>query len=245
MTIASRALRVAAVTALLSACGGDDEPAPAESGYDMLDPSVEHYGKSFEAWAEAFVQWINDTSPPECVNPITDTTGASCAQHQDPNSPVFFLAGNYGGVSIREECVMPADKAIFLPIINSAGDNGGVPEDLQLPDSELRAFVEDNFALVDESTLHLSVDGQDIERLERGAIQSARYTIELEPGMNIYDCLGIEGVEGEINGYLSGYWALLPPLEAGAHTVSFGGFAEAAPQGQPVTIDVTFELTVE
>jgi hypothetical protein len=244
MKATSKYVAVVALAAFSSACGGDDEPK-GESTVDILDPTEAHYGRTYEQSAGDWVQYVNDTAPPECIHPVMDATGATCALYQDPDSPIFQLVGNYGGVSIREECVVPAGKAIFLPIINSAADNAGVPEAMTLPEAELQAFVEDGFDLVDIDSLRLVVDGHSIDNLERGAIRSARYVVDLAPGANVYACNDIDGVEGEFPGYVSGYWAMLAPLDEGAHTIEFGGRVEAAPQGQEVTIDVRYELTVE
>jgi hypothetical protein len=245
MNATSKYVLVAVLAVLASACGGDDEKATPEPTLDILDPTEAHYGGTYEEWAAAWVQYVNDVAPPECINPILDTTGETCALYQDPESPVFLLVGNFGGISIREDCVVPAGKAIYLPLINSYGDNAGVPAEMTVSDAELKAYVEGNFELIDSDSLRLAIDGQELERLERGAIPSAPYTIDLEPGANVYECNAVEGVEGEFSGYVSGYWAMLAPLEPGAHTIEFGGASDAAPQGQPVTIDVRYELTVE
>jgi hypothetical protein len=245
MALTSRVFSALLLTTTLTACGGsDDEPRDGDA-IDILDPAEEHYGRSYIEWATAWVQWINDTAPPDCANPVIDTTGEHCALYQDPASDVFLLAGNYGGVSLRDACVVPAGKALFLPVMNSYGDNAGVPEDMLLSDEALKGYAESNFSYVDTDTLHLEVDGQGVSKLERGAIESAQYTIDLAPGANAYACQMVDGVEGEYTGYLSGYWAMLAPLAPGKHTISFGGHQAAAPQGQAVTIDVRYELTVE
>jgi len=191
-----------------------------------------------------WVRWLNRVSPPECANPVMDTSGEDCALYQDPDSDVFMLAGNYGGVSLRDACVVPAGKALFLPLINIYGDNAGVPEDMLISDAEIKNFVELNTGLVVLDSLHLSVDGHAVERLERGGVPSAPYTLELVAGENVYACQGLD-VEGEFPGYVGGYWALLAPPSAGEHTLRFGGTQDAVPQGQTVTVDVTYELTVE
>lgn len=236
---------VSALAASLVACGDDEPPEPAGETVDILDPASDHYGKSYEEWAGDWVQWLYNTAPPECADPALDTTGEYCALYQDSTSPVFFLAGNYGGVSIREECVMSADKAIFFPLIMNMADNSGVPAEMIVSDETLRDYAEDGFALLDPDSLHVSVDGQAIDRLERGAIPTGQYSIDLAPGANIFDCNMVEGVEGEFNGFLSGYWAMFEPLEAGTHTISFGGTLDASSLGQSMTVDVTYELTVE
>ena len=246
MTSSSRTLFVCALAASLVACGGDDEsPGPSDETVDILDPASDHYGKSYAEWTGAWAQWIGDVAPPECANPILDTTGENCAMYQDPDSPVFLLAGNFGGVSLRDQCVVPEGKALFFPIVNVTADNAGIPEDMLVSDEALRAFVEDQYAHVVVDSLHVTVDGHSIDDLERGGLESAPYTIDLAPGANIYDCNGVEGVEGEFHGFMSGYWAMFEPLEAGAHTISFGATLDPNPQGQRMTIDVTYELTVE
>ncbi|HEX6277418.1 MAG TPA: hypothetical protein VFZ53_30455 [Polyangiaceae bacterium] len=211
---------------------------------DILDPSREHHGKSYAEWSGEWVKYFNRVSPPECVNPAMDATGEHCGLYQDPASDVFMLSGNYGGVSLRDACVVPAGKAIFLPLMNIYGDNAGVPEDLLIPDDSIKEYVESNFDLVVVDSLRLSVDGHAVKRLERGAVRSARYTLDLVAGENVYACQMLD-VEGRFDGYVGGYWAMLAPLPKGRHTLVFGGFQDAEPQGQDVDIDVTYELTVE
>jgi hypothetical protein len=237
---------VSALSFTASGCGSDDdEPAPAKAKLDILDPAASHEGKIYAEWAVSWVQYWTGTAPPECVNPITDSTGESCALYQDADSPVFFLVGNFGGVSLRDACVVPAGKSLFFPLLDTTGDNAGVPEDMTLPDADLQNFVEESYQVMVPESLYLTVDGQSIERLERGGIPSAPYTIDLEPDANLYSCSGVDGVEGEFDGYVSGYFAMLAPLAPGAHTITFGGKTSASPQGQALTIDVRYELTVE
>ncbi len=237
---------ISALSLAATACGSDDdEPAPAKASVDILDPAAPHEGKTYAEWAAGWVRYWTGTAPPECVNPITDATGESCGLYQDADSPVFFLVGNFGGVSLRDACVVPAGKSLFFPLVNTTGDNAGVPEDMTLPDADLRNFVEESYEVMVPGSLYLTVDGQSIEHLERGGIPSAPYTLELEPDANLYSCSGVDGVEGEFNGYTSGYFAMLAPLAPGAHTITFGGKTSASPQGQALTIDVRYELTVE
>lgn len=230
----------------LTACGdGDEEPAPTQTKLDILDPAAAHEGKTYAEWAEAWVQYWTSTAPPECVNPVTDATGESCTLYQDADSPVFFLVGNFGGVTLRDACVVPAGKTLFFPVVNTTGDNAGVPEDMLLSDADLQNFVEASYDAMEPESLYLKVDGQGIDGLERGGIRSAPYTVDLEPDANLYSCSGVDGVEGEFGGYLSGYWAMLAPLAAGAHSITFGGKTAASPVGQALTIDVRYDLNVE
>ncbi len=58
-------------------------------------------------------QWA--LSIPAAINPITDATGEFAAVGQ--SGPVWYLAGNFGGTTVRTVTV-PADKALFFPILN-------------------------------------------------------------------------------------------------------------------------------
>jgi len=239
-------LLLGSLSFVATACSSDDdEPAPQKTKLDILDPSAPHAGKTYGEWAEGWVQYWTGTAPPECVNPINDDTGASCALYQDPASPVFFLVGNFGGVSLRDACVVPAGKSLFFPLLNTTGDNAGVPEDMILSDADLQNFAQASFKVMVPESLYLTVDGQSIAHLERGGMPSTPYTIDLLPDANLYTCSGVDGVEGEFKGYASGYWAMLAPLAPGKHTLTFGGKTSDSPQGQALTIDVSYELTVE
>src|SRR5689334_20097251 len=111
----------------VSACGSDDKET---SSLDLLDPSAVHYGKTYAEWSASWVSYANSVAPPDCVSPMLDATGASCTLYQDPQSPVFFLVGNWGGVSRRTECVVPSGKALFFPLVNVWADNAGVPDEM-------------------------------------------------------------------------------------------------------------------
>jgi hypothetical protein len=234
-----------ALVMLLGGCGSNDDQDEPKAELDILDPSRTHYGTTYEELAGDWIQNLYNVAPPDCVNPVTEATGANCARYQDPDAAVFHLAGNYGGVTVRDECVVPAGKPLFFPLLNSNGDNAGVPDEMTLPDSELSNYAASNFELMQKDSLKLVVDGHAVKNLERGAIPVAGYSVTLEPDANIFTCLEIHGYEGEYAGYLSGYYALLAPLSPGAHTIAFGGSSTSGPQGQAVTIDVTYHLTVE
>ncbi|HWA78094.1 MAG TPA: hypothetical protein VG937_37420 [Polyangiaceae bacterium] len=220
-----------------SACGSDEDAAP-----QLLDPASDHYGKSYAGWAASWVEYVNRVAPPDCVSPLMDATGASCALYQDPESPVFFLVGNFGGVSKRTKCVVPSGKALFFPLLNVWGDNAGVPADMTLSDADIKTFAESTFETLAPSLLHLTVDGRAVEKLESGALPSAPYVLNLKAGENPFACMGLDDVEGEFPGYTGGYFAMLAPLSDGPHTVRFGGGQMSASPTNDVSIDVSYEL---
>jgi hypothetical protein len=226
----------------LIACGNEDS-GKEKAAIDLVNPA-DAYGKSYAEWSLDWISYVNAVSPPECSNPLMSDTGADCALYQDEASEAFFLVGNFGGLSIRKQCVAPAGKALFFPVINIWGDNAGVPADMLLSDGDLKAYVESKFDDVPVDSLHLSVDGKSITDLTRGSVRSTPYVIDLAPGANTYFCAGTEDVEGEFSGYIGGYWAMLPPLAAGSHTLDFGGMATSTSTSEADLVQQTYNLTV-
>ncbi|MGC4088083.1 MAG: hypothetical protein QM756_09330 [Polyangiaceae bacterium] len=235
--------RIALLLSALVAAGCSDSDSGTQ--LDIADPSTPQYGKTYEEWAAEWVAYVNRVAPPECASPFTDATGASCQLYQDADSPVFFLVGTFGGVARRNECVVPHGKALFFPLIGTWGDNAGVPSDMLLSDAELKAYVESLYAGLLPESLKLTVDGQSITKLERGGFSSAPYLITIPPDANSYTCINVPGVEGEFAGQVSGYWALLPALAPGKHTVAFQAASHGQVGVEDVNIDVSYTLTVE
>jgi hypothetical protein len=98
---------------------------------------------------------------------------------------------------------------------------------------------------MDTSSLKVSVDGTMVPHPASGAVPVAPYTLELPPMANVYVCSGSPDVQGEFPGYLSGYWAMLPPLSPGQHHLEFGGTQNGSTSMDTQTIAQTYELTVE
>ena len=72
------------------------------------------------ATPELAAQWWQWTkSAPAPVNPVRDLSGEHCAVGQ--TGSVWFLAGGYGSSKIRRRCTVPADQALFFPVIKSLG----------------------------------------------------------------------------------------------------------------------------
>src|SRR5690606_27829130 len=94
--------------------GGSGEEAPL-----VFAPDEAPFGKTHAEWAADWWRSLYEMPPldGECYLPDDDATGVSCAHGQDPESPVFFLAGTSGGAAVRDECVAPSDKGLFFPMI--------------------------------------------------------------------------------------------------------------------------------
>jgi hypothetical protein len=92
------------------------------SGVPSIAPARSHpYGHSYGEWAAKWWQWALET--PASVSPILDMTGTFCAEGQEDR--VWFLAepvgGDPSGVPVVEtrRCTVPADTALFFPLISS------------------------------------------------------------------------------------------------------------------------------
>src|SRR5215831_14576474 len=64
--------------------------------------------------AARWQQWAWEA--PASESPLTDQTGQFGTVNQ-PNGPVWFLAGNTGGSTVRAVTI-PSGKALFFPIAN-------------------------------------------------------------------------------------------------------------------------------
>ncbi len=80
----------------------------------FLSPSTRPYGRSYSKWAAMWWQWA--LSEPKATNPVIDPNGADCAEGQ--SGKVWFLAGS--PTPVTRNCTVPAGKALFFPVINSA-----------------------------------------------------------------------------------------------------------------------------
>mgnify|MGYP007070991491 CR=1 FL=1 len=190
------------------------------------------YGYSYGEWEARWWQWASRI--PVERNPILDSTGEHCAEGQD--GPVWFLAGNYGGVT-RRECTVPAGKSLFFPLIN-----GVWWQTLQDAPHTVEAMREEARGFLGTPTLAATVDG-------RSVLTPARY-YEETPVFTSYfptnNAMGFDATWLPVeDGMLrcdqtvdAGYALMLHPLSAGDHTVRFtarAGWGE---------LDVTYTLHV-
>jgi hypothetical protein len=166
--------------------------------------------------AASWWQWALET--PASENPLTDTTGQFAAVNQ--SGPVWFLAGNVGGTTVRT-ITMPSGKALFFPIVNvfdveDAIIAGGVklfmvPQPVQVAQTVVSNII------ATATGLSCEVDGSPLPITTANLEQSTPFSLHL-PGDNILEVpAGIYYPAVD-----SGYYVLLPPLSAGQHTPSTG-----------------------
>lgn len=63
--------------------------------------------------------WTWAASQVEAKNPVSDTTGAQCANGQSKD--VWFLAGSFGQ-DVSRECTVPAGVPVAFPVVNLFGE---------------------------------------------------------------------------------------------------------------------------
>jgi len=192
----------------------------------ILPPQSHPFGKSYSQWAAAWWQWAY--SIPADQNPITDTTGEFSQIGQ--TGPVFFLAGNYGGTTVRE-CTVPTDKGILFPLLNQSWVQ--FPTDPPFTIHEIRAIIG---PLVDNPSLFCEIDGRAVQNLLNYREQSSVFGVTVPAG----NLLGLD--PGTYAPCVDdGYYLMLAPLTSGQHTIHI----MAANSDNSFNLDVTYHLTVK
>lgn len=197
----------------------------------VIPPNVEAYGTSYSDLAGAWWNWVLN-QPPD-MNPILDETGEFCAVGQNEDwgqgKKIFFLAGNFGGTTVRE-CTVPKKKALFIPLLNNLYIT---PEEGDI--DTVRALA--NAATQPASVLECSIDGEPLGDLFAYRAQSppGGSPFEIRPG-TLAATFGIppRGPEPAVS---DGYWLLVELGDGEDHVIEF-----SAKSGDPETPD--FELSV-
>lgn len=222
----------------------------------ILPPQSRPYGHSYGEWSALWWRWVNGI--PFDQNPVADPSGAWAATGQ--SGPVWFLAGNFGGVTTREVEV-PAGKALFFPIINSVWITtcAGEPRTLE----GIRALPYVTPFINAASGLAVELNGVPVTDLGRYRAESPLFCTPLTiygittpqelgaagfcaPGESNPNCADLPRPEehfGPTDGFgpamTDGYWLMLPPLKKGRHTLHFAGASGV------FALNVTYHLTVK
>jgi hypothetical protein len=149
------------------------------------------------------------------------------------------LAGSFGRTFDRA-CTVPTGKALFFAILNAAfgaavGDCEPTKPGVLCDVTALRAAAA---ASLDSVTIEASIDGVPLLNLNDYRVQSPVFSVTLPEG-NILDI-----PSGTYAPMISdGYWLMLAPLSAGAHTIHFKGIVTGGPF-DGFEIEGTYHLTV-
>ncbi len=203
-----------------------------QAGPGPLPPNSHAYGKGYAELGADWLEWLMAIPAP--TNPLFDPDGAYAAVGQ--SGKVWFLVGTTGGSTTRAATV-PAGKALFFPIVNYFWVNTpeyGDPDWSPAQEAAVRAFLAANIDTA--QNLLLEIDGHSVPNVERLRVASEVGLCTL-PDDNIF---GIPFAPVPHECVADGYWALLPPLSNGNHTIRFAGGIAAA----GFALDVTYHITV-
>jgi hypothetical protein len=236
-----------AVLSLAAACN-DAATAPplgpqasAVRDFTVLPPGRPAYGKTYGEWSEAWWQWAYSIPVP--ANPLFDSTGSLCGTGQ--SGRVWFLAGifNATGIAVRDSCVIPLGRPIFIPILN--GECSNVEGNGSTVDN-LRACAKGQMDLA--ANLSAEVDGVPVPDIAQYRVQSPTGFGLTLPENNLLQLFGFKAPAGSClpqgeacPPYLSfadGYYLMLAPLGPGAHTLHVHGEIPAF----GFALDVTYHL---
>jgi len=204
---------------------------------DSINPHVfaidsKPYGVPYADWAGRWQQWL--LTIPQPFNPVTDSVGKNCGQHQ--TGPVWFLPGTTGGQADRI-CTIPAGKAILFPVIGSECDFATYPNVKSESQLVLCAQADDNRAI----NLQATIDGVNIKQLDKYRSTSPLFNVSL-PDKNVFG-----SPPGNTQGISDGFWVFLKPLPPGKHELHFSGLTPGNPTTGTVNfgVDVTYHLIIQ
>lgn len=189
------------------------------------------YGKDFVTWTIAWWKWI--IAIPQDQNPTNDHSGQFCNMNQ--SGPVWFLAGTSGGPAVRE-CIIPAGKAILLPVLNDECSFAEQP--MQKTEQDLRKCAREFFDC--EHGFEFAINQTRIPNIENYRETSPLFNVTF-PQNNIY------GVPPSMTKAVSdGYWIFIKDLQAGYYEIHSVGWVAECPNINPqfFTSDVTYHLRV-
>jgi hypothetical protein len=196
--------------------------------------NVTPIGGTYDEWGARWWQWAYGI--PAAVNPLFDETGAQCGQGQ--SGPVWYLAGVYNasGTAVRN-CNVPAGTALFFPVLNAEDDRLCPANNDSL--QQLRS-VAGGFT-ASATDLRAEVDGVPISGIAENHATAARspvFQVDF-PADNMFSGCGVAA--GRYQPFVDdGYYVMISPPAAGAHTLHFHGSLPA----QNFTLDITYHLMI-
>ncbi len=204
----------------------------------LPDDAQAQTGKTYGEWSAAW--WQYAMSIPANDNPVLDATGIKCRVGQNASSLVFFLSSTPGGSAVRNNCVVPAGKVLFLPLLTIANFRSENDKNKE-PEHAIRNYL--NGFIRSTRQLQVSIDGMDAGTMVNlephstplRAISPEGFFTIVAPENNIFG-----GVPGQSYEWVAdGFYLLVAPLPPGAHTIKFGG------NSRNFTADATYNLYVE
>ena len=213
--------------------------AQGSSNPRVLPPASHPFGLTYGEWAGRFWQWA--FSLPPTHNPGFDTADCSAGQ----SGPVWFLGGGFCGSvgtttfkcesNLVRSCQVPAGKALL--VVSFAEEDSFIEEPGGTTEATLRSNAK---SVTDQFSVTAAVDGKPVQPVRIcssgstcSPVQAPLYTYTLPSPPTQYD--NVLAAVGEYlyadsnlglipnglssQGVADGYFALLPPLPVGQHTI--------------------------
>ncbi len=188
--------------------------ASAQAADTVIDPAQSVAGLSQLALSQQWWQWA--IASPAATNPLFDSSGAHAGTNNQ--GPVYFLAGNLGGLSVRSFDV-PVGKPVFFPVLNAF--DAEVPGDPACGLPCAYGFL-DGQGMTGAVHLHATLDGKDLLLAAPDFRQRSTAFFPLD--VPVDDPFGFPPpYEGTLAAVSDGYWVALDGLSPGKHTLVFGG----------------------
>jgi hypothetical protein len=220
--------------------------APAQCGAGsqsyghVYPPASSPDGLSYAQWGAAWWSWV--LSIPFATNPMLDPTGAN--QSIGQSGPVWFLAGTTGGPLTRSVTI-PSGRKIFFPLVNFIIDYPCPDPGFQpAPGQTLEQFLQaqGQYYMSNVTVLECQVDGLPVPNLANYRAQSGLFTFTGHPSLTATFDPCITGSPQP--GVSDGFWVMLYPLSAGAHTLYFRGRIDIPSINFSFETATTYNITV-
>ncbi len=194
-------------------------------------------GQTYGRWAAQWQQWA--VGNPAAKNPVLDTTGQFCGQRQVDR--VWFLAGSFGSDPVIRTCNIPAQKALFFPLIY----NAFFAFLSDAPEKRTVEYVRSQAKCTEPAQISVSIDGSKVAYPQRfftgpSGSESPIFYVQLPPG-NIFGADEIDIPELLLSPSAEqGYYLFVYPLSSGKHTIRWVASGCTAGLFQ----DITYNLAV-
>ena len=204
-----------------------------EKEEEYFTPDSKPYGLTYGQWTVKWWNWA--LSIPKENNPVVDDTGkyANVLQN-DPN--VFFLAGTFGGPTVKRQCTVPAGKAILFPVINYEVNSIEYPH-LKTELEMIREVIRDEDDIIN---LEGVIDAKWIPAYR---IRSDPPVFPLTMSLDVIEAKKeiLEGMKTiTCKAASDGYWIFLKPLSKGKHEIFFAGSCSSGER----TVNAIYNLSI-
>jgi hypothetical protein len=146
------------------------------------------------------------------IPPYKDPDGRLCDLGQ--SGPVWFLAGTDGKFDANRECVVPKDKHLFLPVINSIHYSPRTRDRSRIPSCK---ELQDGAAVNNDNLVSAVVFIDDVQ-----VDEIRTFRVRSKGCFQLFADDPKDPDDQKIMAASDGYWLLIAPLSAGRHTIRVG-----------------------